>query len=81
MQGDTIPPLLTDQTATWNLLGIGKKQNNSITYQFKFPSYTITNLRTLDKQEVWQSVASLSIGFNLQQKVNKRKWVSHYLFE
>lgn len=65
----------------WNRLGIGKRQNDSIMHQFKFPSYTITNLRTLDKQEVWQSVASPSAELSLQQKVNKRKWVSHYLFE
>lgn len=38
---------LTDQAVIWNLLGIGKRQNDSIMHQFKFPSYTITNLRTL----------------------------------
>lgn len=63
--------LFTDLTVIWSPLGIGKRQNNSVIHQFKFSSNTITNLRTLDKQEVWQSVVSPSIELNLQQKVKK----------
>lgn len=44
--------LITGQAVVGNLLGVGERLNNSITHPFKFPSYTIANLRTLVKQEV-----------------------------